>query len=63
MKAILENAAKDDVEVFAIRTPKAGIHAKHDALVGVEAEAEAVVAFQILEIQVGPACSATLPAS
>src|SRR4030095_6135415 len=51
----LENPAKNDVQMLAILTPEAGIHAKHDTLVGVEAEPEAVVAFQILEIQIGAA--------
>src|SRR5262245_20495981 len=51
----LEHAAKDDIQMLPILTPKAGIHPKDDALVGVEAESEAVVLFEVVEIQVGAA--------
>src|SRR5262245_50641701 len=48
----LEHAAKDDIKMLAILTPKAGIHPEDDALVGVETESEAVVFFEVLEVQI-----------
>ena len=42
--AILENAANDDIQVLAITAPERGIDAEDDAVIGVEAEPDAVVA-------------------
>ena len=47
---MLENPAEHDVKVFAIAASEGGIDAKHDAIVGVEAEPEPVVALEIRKI-------------
>src|SRR5262245_35436986 len=51
---ILKDPPKDDVEVLAITTPEAGVDAKDDGVVRVETEPEAVVGFEVVEIQIGP---------
>src|SRR5262245_50814019 len=50
---ILKNSAEYDVKVFAITAPKGGIDANDDAIVGVEAEPEPVVALEIRKIEIG----------
>src|SRR4030095_7340627 len=50
-----ENAAEDDINMLAIAAPEAGVDAKDDRFVGVEAESETVVLLEILEAQIGPA--------
>ena len=47
-----KNPAEYDVQVFAIAAPKGGIDAKHDTVVGVEAEAEPVVLLEIRQIEI-----------
>src|SRR5262245_2365108 len=39
--------------MFAITAPEAGVHAKDDCIVSVETEPEAVVGFEVAEIQTG----------
>ena len=47
-----ENAAKAMPQVLAITTPERGIDTEDDAVVGVEPEPNAVVRFEILEIEI-----------
>src|SRR5262245_27309608 len=49
---MLKNSAEYDVKVFAIAASKGRIDAKDDAIVGVEAEPEPVVALEIRKIKI-----------
>src|SRR5678816_2571177 len=49
---LLKNSAEYEVKVFAIAAPKRSIDAKDDAVVGVEAEPESVVALEICKIKI-----------
>src|SRR5262245_21165996 len=49
---LLKDSTDDDVEMVAIRAAEGSIDAEHDAVVGVEAEPDAVVRFEILEVQI-----------
>src|SRR5215213_10733105 len=51
----LKDAAEDDIQMLAITAPEAGVDAKHDRGVRVEAEPETVVRFEVLEIEIGAA--------
>src|SRR5687768_8512815 len=48
----LKHAAKNEIQVLAIAAPKRSIHAKHNTVIGVEPEPEAVVGFEFLQIEI-----------
>src|SRR5262249_6452998 len=53
--SVLKAFAENDVDVFAIATPEAGIDSHHDAVVRVETKAESVIMFEVLQVEIGAA--------
>src|SRR4030095_11354768 len=50
----LKHAAKDDIEVLDISTPKRRVYTEDDRFIGIETKPEAVIVLEVLEVQIAP---------